>query len=568
MRSPAFIVTPYEARRLPGLVLFLVVALYVLAGLWGRDPWGRADAEGFGVALTMARGGLTDWLAPNVFGLPITEEGPLPGWLGAAAILLLGSVLGEPNAARLASGLVTAAGLLAIWLATGRLATRPEIQPTDPFEVSASARDIGRAVADAALLVCVATCGLIARVHESSAIAFQFAWLAAFAWGAALAIERPVGGGLIAGFAIAASALTRGLPVAVALMAVIILLPWVSQRYRLVGGAMLTATAAALAVLTLPWPMALLTQHPEGAEWLRAWLGWNAAEVGSGSLRSLVFLARNLPWYLWPAWPLALWAIWQWRKQWRSPSLALPLLMALAALALMLITPSPTESMMLPTVVPFAILTALALPVVKRGLVSLLDWIAVATFSLIGVVIWAYWIALLTGFPPRMADSAARLAPGFVSDTLLLQAGAGLIASLAWLALVGWRTARRPRAIWRPMALSSGGLLLAWVLLIALWLPAYDARVSYRGVAREIARALGSHDGCIRGEPLDAGQRASLAYFGNLRFNQPGERCDWLLMRDDARAPIALPSKQWRQVWQGRRPFDNTERFVLYRREP
>ena len=158
-------------------------------------------------------------------------------------------------------------------------------------------------------------------------------------------------------------------------------------------------------------------------------IGWNAAEVGAGSLRSLVFLARNLPWYLWPAWPLAIWATWRWRAQWRTPALALALLMGLAAFALMILTPIPTETMMLPTVVPFAMLTALALPVVQRGLVSLLDWIAVATFSLIGVVIWAYWIALLTGFPPRMADSAMRLAPGFTSNTTGLQTAAGLIAS-------------------------------------------------------------------------------------------------------------------------------------------
>ena len=566
MASPAFIVTQHEARRLPGLVLFLLGALYILPGLLGRDPWGRADAEGFGLALTMARGAFDDWLAPNVFGLPVAQEGPLPGWLGALAILLFGPLVGEPAAARLASGLVTALGLLWVWRATKLLAARPEIQPADPFEVSARAADIGRAVADAALLVCVATCGLIARVHETSSIAFQFAWLAAFALGAAVAIERPLRGGLIAGAAIAASALTRGLPIATALLAVLVLLPVFAQRYRLVAFPMLGGALASAALLALPWPITLAGQHPEGDAWLRVWMGWNAAEIGTGSLRSLVFLARNLPWYLWPAWPLALWAAWRWREKWRTPALLLPLLMAGAAGVLMLLAPVPSEAMMLPAVVPAAMLAALALPVVERGLVSLLDWIAVATFSLIGVVIWAYWLALLTGFPPRMADSAIRLAPGFASDMAALQTLAGLIASVAWLALVWWRASQRPRAIWRPMALSSGGLLLAWVLLIVLWLPAYNARVSYRGVATDLAAALGRTDGCVRGEPLDAAQRANLAHFGGVRFGRPGERCDWLLIRNDAHVRHTPPSIDWQPVWQGRRPFDSTERFVLYRR--
>ena len=568
MRPPLFIVTQAEARRLPGFLLLAVAALYLLPGLLGRDPWGRADAEGFGIALSIARGVLEDWLAPNVFGLPVAEEGPLPAWLGALAILGFGSLTGEPTAARLMSGVVTALGLLWVWQACSRIASRPEVQPSDPFEASASARDIGRAIADAALLVCMATCGLIARVHETTAIPYQFAWSAAFALGCAMAVERPTRGGLIAGAAIAASALTRGLPMAVSLLAVLTLLPIVAQRYRLVARPMLVAGFASALLLALPWPIALLNHAGDGAAWLRVWLGWNAAEIGTGSARSLVFLIRNLPWYLWPAWPLALWAGWYWRRHWRTPALALPGLMTLAALALMLLAPIPSESMMLPIVVPAALLAALGLPAARRGLVSLLDWIAVATFSLIGIVIWAYWLALLTGFPPRMAASAERLAPGFVLESAGMQTALGIVASLAWLGLVGWRVTRRPRAIWRPMALSSGGLLLAWVLLVALWLPIYDARVSYRGVALELASALGPTEDCVRGEPLDAAQRASLAYFGKLRFGRPGERCDWLLIRDDERARSPTPSENWAPVWQGRRPFDNTERFVLYRRTP
>ena len=36
----------------------------------------------------------------------------------------------------------------------------------------------------------------------------------------------------------------------------------------------------------------------------------------------------------------------------------------------------------------------------------------------------------------------------------------------------------------------------------------------------------------------------------------------------DERARSPTPSENWAPVWQGRRPFDNTERFVLYRRTP
>lgn len=562
-----FIVTAAEAKRLPRVLILLLGALYLTPGLLFRDPWGGADAEGLGIALTMASGSLIDWLAPNIFGLALAEEGPLASWPSAIAVALLGWVVDQQTAARLAIGFVVAWGLCWIWLAVAKIAARAEVQPSDPFEASAPPNDVGRAVADAALLVTMASCGLIARVHETTAVAVQFSWTAAWLLGAAIAIDRPIRGGAIAGAAIAATVLTRGLPTAGALLLILLALPVVSQRFRLVGRPMLAAALPTAVLLVLPWPLALVTLNPDGSAWLSAWLSWNAAEIGLGSIANLEFFARNLPWYLWPTWPLAIWATWHWRHRWTTPAVALPLLMAVGSSILALINPSPTEAALQPAAVAFAVLAALGLPAVRRGLVSLLDWIAVATFSLIGFVIWAYWVALHTGFPPRMADSAARLAPGFNSDTVLLQTLAGLAASGGWIALVWWRTSRRPRVIWRPMVLSCGGLVLTWFLLIVLWLPMYDARVSYRRVAAEIAVTLGRDYDCVRAEPVSPALRTSLAYFGGVRFAQTEESCDWLLSRTDVRhAGPPAPGTQWAQVWQGRRPFDTTERLTLYRR--
>ncbi len=47
----------------------------------------------------------------------------------------------------------------------------------------------------------------------------------------------------------------------------------------------------------------------------------------------------------------------------------------------------------------------------------------------------------------------------------------GLLATGAWVLLVVWRVSRRPRPFWRPMALSSGGMVLTWLLLMTQWLP-------------------------------------------------------------------------------------------------
>ena len=65
-----FLVTSAQAGKLPRWGLLLLCGLYLLPGFIGRDPWRQDDAASFGVALTMARGGPSDWLVPNIAGEP------------------------------------------------------------------------------------------------------------------------------------------------------------------------------------------------------------------------------------------------------------------------------------------------------------------------------------------------------------------------------------------------------------------------------------------------------------------------------------------------------------------
>jgi len=39
---------------------------------------------------------------------------------------------------------------------------------------------------------------------------------------------------------------------------------------------------------------------------------------------SAVWLVRNATWYVWPLWPLALWALYAWRHHLRAAHIALP----------------------------------------------------------------------------------------------------------------------------------------------------------------------------------------------------------------------------------------------------
>src|SRR5690606_18214756 len=107
--------------------------------------------------------------------------------------------------------------LVLLWYATYSFARRPEIQPDDPFGAAASRKDFARAVADTALLAMLSTFGLLARVHETTVDAAQVTWVALYLFGLGYALQRPRLGGVIVGLAIAATLLTRGIPLAAVL---------------------------------------------------------------------------------------------------------------------------------------------------------------------------------------------------------------------------------------------------------------------------------------------------------------------------------------------------------------
>jgi len=564
-----FIVTELEAGKLPRWALLLLCALYVLPGFIGRDPWRTQDAAGFGIALSMIRGDATDWLMPNIGNLPVPAEGPLPYWIAASIGRMAAPLVGEHAGVQLAVVALLTLALMLVWYAAWALARRPGVQPSDPFGASASSVDFGRAIADSALLVLMATFGLLVRMHETTADPAQVAWIAAFLFGCALALERPASGGAIAGAAIAATLLSRGAGTALALLLALVVLPLASRAYRLVGWRMLPAAAAVALASALPWPLLLAGGDAVERIHLLDWAAWNLTTISGPSVESLAYFARTMPWFYWPAWPVALWAAWRWRGRWGEPAIALPMLTAAALGLRALASPSGGESWLLPATVPLAMLAAVGMPTLKRGIVSLIDWFAVTSFSLFGIVIWAYWIALMTGYPPRMAYRASQIAPGYNPEWVVVEIVLGGLATLAWLALVRWRISRQPRMIWRAMVLSCGGVVLAWFLLMTLWLPVFNERNTYRDVATRLATAFDGGNACVATQDLGRAPRASFHYFARMNFAARGEQCDWLLVQDDGPLARTVPSPVpgWTLLWQGQRRSDRDERFRLYRRE-
>ena len=557
---------------LPRVGLFALALLYILPGLFGRDPWKNDDASSFGIMWTMAHGGIADWLAPHIAGLPMPQEGPLAFWIGAACIKLFGALLGDVMASRIAAVGFFLLGALSVWHTTYLLGRRSEVQPLRlAFGGQPEPNDYGRTLADGALLIYLGFLGLLLHSHSSSAGALHVS-LAAFILYASVRVFDTGSLRMTAalGLALGLSALTRGLVVPVTLGTAILLLAAVRDR-RLVLRLLLLALPLALLV-PAAWLIACNLTQPFGRVPVADWLAWNGRVFDWPSWNALKYFIKNSVWFAWPAWPFAGWAVYAWRKQFNALHIALPLLFVNVMAVMTMFNPFLDENSLLPLLPPLAILAAFGLPTMKRGAINAVDWFSVMTLTTCAAFIWVGWIAKQTGWPAQLARNAFKLAPGFKPEFSWIGFLIAAAATACWFMLVNWRISRRPQVLWRAVVLSSGGVILCWLLLMTLWLPWGNYMKSYAGVAQEIATALPPVRNCVDAE-IGPAQRASFAFFGQVpfaRFDQM--RCDFLLLQDqnvrgaDVSQRLSHDGERWKLLWEGHRPADRDERFRLYQR--
>ncbi len=556
--SPA-IVAQNAMRPLPRWALALLCLAYTLAGYLGRDPWRGEDMTAFGYMreLALAR---TSWSAPLLAGLPPETDGLLPYWLGAWAIQLFDGWLPAEMAARLPFMALLALTLAATWYAVLHLARSPGAQPVAfAFGGEAEPRAYARTMADAGLLALIACLGLMQYSHETTSYLTQLACSTLVFSAGALLPARRGWGTAAAAFGLVGLVLSGAPAIAVLLGLGSAWLVWQAQpwtrRQRALGAAILTGLTLLAALLA--WTLDL----------------WRWRIVAWHDIKDWQSLGRLLLWFTWPAWPLALWTCWRWRQQIASRQwhrhLWLPLWFTLVALAATFST-LPSDRALLLALPALAALAAFALPTLRRGLSALIDWFTLLFFSIGAIAVWVVWLAVQTGVPAKPAANVARLAPGFVPEFSSFAFTVALAATLAWGALVRWRTGRHRTALWKSLVLPAAGATLGWLLVMTLWLPLLDYGRSFAPQVAGVRAALGPQPGCVIGRSLSRAQVAALAYHGGLRVAQPaqGAQCDWLVV-DAAARPRALDAasaQRWEPVASVARPTDGSDRLLVLRR--
>lgn len=537
------------ARRLPRVALLLLCAAYVLPGVFGRDPWKNADLAAFGQMLSMAEG-RSSWLVPTLGGMP-AEGAWLPHWIGAASIALMSPWLDPALAARLPFALVLALAMVGVWYSCFALARTEAAQPLPfAFGGEAQAVDYARAIADASILALIATLGLLQLGHETTPELLQLACVAAFQWALAAAPYRVTRARVVLLLALTALALSGAPAMAVLLGAA--------------GTAICLQSQYDQARRFAPW-VAIATVLAGGVAGSLHLFAWRVGHDFSAA--SMALIVRQWLWFLWPAWPLALWTLWRWRHHLHRRHLAVPIAVLATALLANVAMGGSDRALML-GLPGIAVLAAFALPTLRRSTGSAIDWFSVFFFTLSAIIIWVIYLSMQTGVPAKPAANVARLAPGYAPVFSALALAVAVAATLAWLWLVRWRTSRQQSALWRSLVLPAGGVVLAWTLLMTLWLPLLDYARSYRAHVASLVRTIPA-DACLAAPNLPRPLTAALEYHGRWRVDASPRAadgaCPFLIMTAKVNGTLPAPAG-WRRVTVEQRPTDKDDLTVVFRR--
>jgi 4-amino-4-deoxy-L-arabinose transferase-like glycosyltransferase len=567
--SPA-IIAQSAVRRLPRVALLLFCVAYLLPGFLGRGPWKNEDIAAFGVMRELSTSA-ANWLQPQLLGQVTGFDALVPYWLGAIAIKCL-PFLDPALAVRIPFVMLLALTLATTWYAVYYLARSPQAQPVAfAFGGEAGPVDYARAIADAGVLALIASLGLAQLSHETTPALAQLGFtalvfyaMAASPYRRATQILGPALG-LLAG--LAGLALSGAPTLALLLGVGGALVEWTHMHWgdkqaqaaskqqswqwiQLIVGITLLVSLLAYKLGVWRWRIQL-----PGADNQSAWQDWRS-------------LGRLLLWFTWPAWPLALWTLWRWRRQLASRHVALPLWFSGMAVAATLTTAASDRSLLL-SLPPLAALAAFALPTLKRSVASLIDWFTLLFFTSCALIIWVVWIAMQTGVPRQPAANVAKLAPGFEPSFSWLAFLAAIAATLAWTWLVKWRAGAQRAAIWKSLVLPAGGATLCWLLLMTLWLPLLDYARSLAPLSRQIA-SLVDKKACVEIYGIGSAQAAALQYHGQLDLRKATAQaiCPYLIVDVEAQASLSstvnLPD--WAFQATVRRPTDKNENILLFKR--
>ena len=561
-RPSPIIANAQAADKLPRLALLFILAIFILPGIFSREFWGSTEVASFSVVLSMLNGSGIDWALPNCQGAAQYSLAPLSLWVASTFATLLGPLMGHEVAARLSILFWFTLTTSAIWYGTWYLARRAEAQPVAlAFGQSANPKDYARVVADGALLLFVATFGLLIPLRELTPSIAMIAISAGFTFSLIWSLAHPKKASIASGILSACAVFAFDLWLGLAILAISIMAQWRIHAIQEPFAPRALATLIAATATFFIWPIAGIATSLETIDaWFAGWFHYQLSLVSWPNWSDTKWLLTNFIWFLWPIWPFALVCLRCYRKQLRRSHIQLPLWVLSSIVLWALFVDSPRESAFMALLPPLTILASFGVMASSRGWSAMLDWFSATVFSLAIMAVWAYYFAWLGHFPPKMYASVARLAPYLQPHFHGLWFAVAFAATLAWIAAILWRTNRLRHAAWKGPWLAAAGMAALACITINLFDPVIDANRSYRTVAEAI------NDDVDQGTLINASQLTPfeftfMSYYGLALTRQESPYTLIRVHSDQLVAPLPYPQESLVDIYS--RPGDKNQFMLL-----
>jgi len=529
------VLTTRKAR----ILLALVIAVWLAAGLFGREPWKPDEAYSFGLVTHIMKSG--DWVVPTLAGEPFMEKPPVFFISAALFAQAFHALLSLPDAARLACAFYAGLTLLFVWLATRAL--------------------YGREAALAAVLLLMGCVGYFHTAHLLVTDNALIAGVAIALYGLAVHAQRPVAGGIALGTGTGLAFLAKGLlgPGMIGLTALALLAApgWRTRAYLRT----LAIAAAALTPWALIWPSALYQRSPAlFHDWLVVNnLGRFTGTADLGPEHDHLMYAKILPLFALPVLPLALWNAWRALRR-RDARIVMPVAASAVMFAVLSSACNARYVYALPMLVPLALAAGPCVNELPSIAARACRWLAIAPAAAAALILWVGWGALILDWPAGAVQALLAFRPRFTPAFQPWLALSALAATIG--AVVALRAARGTWLAWSLAA------TLPWTLFFTLWLAYADYGNSYRGLIAELASRLPAGTYCVANRGLGEPQRAMLEYYAGIvtraEASVDGKYCQLLLVQQSANEPLPAHERAWLALWSGARPGDVNERFWLF----
>jgi 4-amino-4-deoxy-L-arabinose transferase-like glycosyltransferase len=521
-------------------LLLLLSAIWIILGLVGHTPWKPLESTGINIIKNILDGG--SLIAPLVSGESFPTTPPLYYLSAAASANLLSPVITIHDGARLFNAVWLAILLLMVGMTGRELWTRGS----------------GRH----ATFIMIGTIGLVISAHSLSADIANLACMATGFYALALAKRRPWRASVLLGTAIGLGFLSFGMMPLLILLSTAIVLPLFFKVWRTKSFAKLLSLAILIAApMIFTWILLMHHYYPAML------LSWWQINLSNFNQNNHLYFFRILIWYAWPALPLALLGLWQYRKQLASkPKFQLIISFFICCLFFLGLGSDTKDINALPLLLPLVALGAGSVEHLKRGAAAALNWFGVMLFGLIGTLIWLGWLAMLTGHPAKIKERMQFLSGAYDTKFSWLAFVIALIITAIWM-LVCIRAKQTNKSTVTNWAV---GMTFGWGLLMTLWLPLIDSAKSYQPVFLSMNKALPKNYGCINSLGVGQPQRLLLNYHTNIQL-QPFEstqqlNCNFYLLQDVKGVGRMQPGQEWIQIWVGKRATDRKEDFRLFQR--